>query len=502
MSSPTPDNYVGLMAPWKPIAGFAMKNVNSVHDRIEIDHSTKDGDVATTDSIGATTGFDDDAQASGTGIVITSQGQGNIAQRDGMETSGTDSTGANVIVDDDIQVSTTFSCHGRYNVGVNNPQQDDSEIEDSAIADIDDNIDADGSIGDGAQIDGADGTDTDNDAPQPIDTKCVAVSTCVANSGDHRKVVSHIFGRNKACTRDLPNDLWIFWCRKHYQRFKYRAEDAENWHTIQLGLVRNQLQTFEDWGHVRNWTIALRKTEQDALAKENKNGVTYTNYISSCWERFLVPYLGSSKSFARVREVLNVIERKFNEAEYRNRDKKLKTFPGVEFLPAVQKTKEVKKPAAKKGEIGYKKITLDQPAFNRKTRANIQFIKDMAAKKAESSPSPKRSGTGPAKDKSPDTDSASDASATKKRKTPAADIATNDTAHHKRNPLDTTAVTPTSKALPTKRTSFTTTTETPPTFTSKALPTKRRRLTRGYEKHASEGEDTTFMEEEEEKGTE
>ena len=55
---------------------------------------------------------------------------------------------------------------------------------------------------------------------------------------DHRKVVSHIFGRNKACTRKLPENLWILWCRKHYQRFKYRAEDAENWHTIQLGLVR------------------------------------------------------------------------------------------------------------------------------------------------------------------------------------------------------------------------------------------------------------------------
>ena len=43
---------------------------------------------------------------------------------------------------------------------------------------------------------------------------------------DHRKVVSHIFGRNKACTRKLPENLWRLWCRKHYQRFKYRAEDA------------------------------------------------------------------------------------------------------------------------------------------------------------------------------------------------------------------------------------------------------------------------------------
>ena len=106
-------------------------------------------------------------------------------------------------------------------------------------------------------------TDTDDDTSQHIDIKCVAVSTCVANSEDHRKVVSHIFGRNKSCTRDLPNNLWIYWCRKHYQRFKYRAEDAEKWHTRQMELVRQQLRIFENWGQVRSWTIALRKAEHD-----------------------------------------------------------------------------------------------------------------------------------------------------------------------------------------------------------------------------------------------
>lgn len=340
----------------------------------------------------------------------------------------------------------------------------------------------------------ADCTDTDNDAPQHIDTKCVAVATCVANSSDHRKVVSHIFGRNKACTRDLPNHLWIFWCRKHYQRFKYRAEDAENWHTIQLGLVRNQLQTFEDWGGIRSWTVALRKAEQDALIKEKKNGVTYTNYVSSCWERFLVPFLGPNKTFAQVREVLKVIADKFDETEYRNRDKKLKTFPGVEFLPVIQKPKEVKKPAIKKGGIGYKKITLDQPAFKRKTNVNNEIIKNMPAKKSNT---PKSSGTA-SKEVSPDTDNASDASATKKGKTSATVNATYHTAHHKRKSVDTTTVTPHSTASPTQRNSITAT-ETLPASQSKETPTKRRRLTRGYEKHGSEGEGSTFMEKEDEK---
>lgn len=250
-----------------------------------------------------------------------------------------------------------------------------------------------------------------------------------------------------------------------------------------MGLVRNQLQTFEDWGEVRSWTINLRKAEQDALIKENKNGLTYKDYI--CWERFLVPYLGVGKTYAQVREVLNVVERKFNEPEYRHRDKKLKTFPGVEFLPARQKAKEVKKPVAKKGETVYKKITLDQPAFSRKTRANTELIKEMAAKKRQtSSHTPSSSGTPSKKVKSPDTDDASDTSpSTKKHKTSATDSAANDTNHHKRKSVDTDTVTTTQP------------------FQRRSLLTKRRRLTRGYEKHGSEGEDTSFMEEAEREDT-
>lgn len=332
------------------------------------------------------------------------------------------------------------------------------------------------------QIDGAEITDTNDDAIQHIDTKCVAVSTCVANSGDHRKVVSHIFGRNKACTRDLPDDLWIFWCRKHYQRLKYRAEDAENWNNIQLGLVRTQLEMFQNWGKVRCWTISLRKAEQDALAKENKNGVTYTNHISSCWERFLIPYLGPNKTFAQIRQVLELIERKFKEAEYQTRDKKLKTFPGVEFLPIVQKAKEAKKPATKKkGEITYRKISLDQPAFRRKTLENKNIIKEMAAQqKREASVTPKCSSH-------------------------------NDTAHggRRRDSVDSSSTTTGVKlrlgsgALPTKRRSMTattnanntiiTTTATPSSSTPGARPSKRRRLTRGFERHDSDSDDGDAM---------
>ncbi len=51
----------------------------------------------------------------------------------------------------------------------------------------------------------------------------------------------------------------------------------------------------------------------------------------------------------------------------------------------VRRAKEAKKPAAKKGQVTYKKITLDQPQFKSKNRANNEYIKIMAAKKRLSS---------------------------------------------------------------------------------------------------------------------
>lgn len=341
--------------------------------------------------------------------------------------------------------------------------------------------DCDDSVSDGAQVSttikaygtvsiSSNSVQDNDDPPQSQDKKCVAVPTCLADSLDHRKVVSHIFGRNKGRTRALPDNLWIYWCRKHYQRLKYRAEDTQSWHTRQLGLVRTQLQTFEDWGQVRSWDIELRKAEKDAIAKENKNGTTYTNYISSCWERFLLNSLGENKSFAEVRQVLDLIERKFNETEYINREKKFKTFPGVEFLPNMAKAKEAKKPAVlKKGEAGYKKITLDQAAFKRKTHVNKEIIKDIAAKKSEASNSPRNSRTPSKKGKSPETDSssASDSSASKKRKTPATHNATTEDA----------------TSLPDN--------VTPPSGLSHSLFIKRRRLTRGFDKHGSDSDGTT-----------
>ncbi|KAL3477726.1 hypothetical protein BJX99DRAFT_257098 [Aspergillus californicus] len=43
-----------------------------------------------------------------------------------------------------------------------------------------------------------------------------------------RKVVSHIFGRNKKVTKRIPVWIWEYWCRRHYQRTRYRSSLCED----------------------------------------------------------------------------------------------------------------------------------------------------------------------------------------------------------------------------------------------------------------------------------
>ncbi len=175
----------------------------------------------------------------------------------------------------------------------------------------------------------------EEEASLPIDDRfCMVVPVCLEKCKDHRKIIAHIFGRNKNCTGGLPESAWVFWCRKHYQRGEYRARVNGVFHKTQLRLVREQLTKFERAHIVKDWTIALRKAQRDVIAAENKRIVAgLTVGRSRCWERFLLPHTGGNKSFAEVRAVLDIIETEFKATAFRNRDKTMKDFPGVELLP-------------------------------------------------------------------------------------------------------------------------------------------------------------------------
>lgn len=195
---------------------------------------------------------------------------------------------------------------------------------------------------------------------KPVNVLCRAMVGCVTNSRDYRKVVSHIFGRNKKSTLSIPEDVWLIWCRMHYQRYRYRAD----WHIRQLDCVRRQLDSLEDWGEIHGWEIDLRKAERGALDLENTLALGNPNQVLSCWERFLLPYLGKDKTFAHVRAVLTVIEAEFNTSAYNNRNDKDKVFPGVEFLPDIP-TSKGKKPTQKNKRVRrYQTLTLAKVKIN------------------------------------------------------------------------------------------------------------------------------------------
>ncbi|KAL2045253.1 hypothetical protein N7G274_002336 [Stereocaulon virgatum] len=191
-----------------------------------------------------------------------------------------------------------------------------------------------------------------------VDPLCKALHSgkpCATNSGNHRKVISHVFGRNKTSTQQLPEDCWILWCRMHYQRNRYRDISLGVWHKRQLEIVRDQLNAFENFNADQKWKIALRKATQDTLIAESLTQASPAmsdadmgcDGTPACWERFLAPYTGSHKTFGDIRNVLAVIEKEFNTPAFLSRDNKDKVFPGVEFL-AMSTADEDKKAIVKR----------------------------------------------------------------------------------------------------------------------------------------------------------
>ncbi|KAI4121387.1 MAG: hypothetical protein LQ338_006390 [Usnochroma carphineum] len=173
-----------------------------------------------------------------------------------------------------------------------------------------------------------------------IDPICAgeADGPCTLGSGDHRKVVSHVFGRNKRCTHQIPEECWIKYCRKHYQRQKYRC--PSDWFETQLLLVDAQITKMEAWGGITSWTIAIRKKEREMLDAENAYLAQHNSLPSGphCRERFLMPYLGSNKTFQDIRDLIDVINLECDNT--RN-----KTLPSFELLPEID---ERRNPRAKR----------------------------------------------------------------------------------------------------------------------------------------------------------
>ncbi|PWY96521.1 hypothetical protein BO94DRAFT_580360 [Aspergillus sclerotioniger CBS 115572] len=135
----------------------------------------------------------------------------------------------------------------------------------------------------------------------------------------HRKVISHIFGRNKGSTKRIPHQAWIHYCRKHYQRVRYRTSD---WALLQCNLVLESLERMEQWGEIRGFEVKARKREVERRLGRKVKGQCPV-------PRWLADELGK-KSFAEVRELVQRIR---GGIEALTRSKKGSFFPDIEILP-------------------------------------------------------------------------------------------------------------------------------------------------------------------------
>lgn len=87
----------------------------------------------------------------------------------------------------------------------------------------------------------------------------------------YRKVVSHVFGRNKAVTKLFPLGVWVHYCRKHYQRARYRADQ---WPFTQCDLLLESLSRMEHWDGVESFELILRRREQMRVGRETEGAPT------------------------------------------------------------------------------------------------------------------------------------------------------------------------------------------------------------------------------------
>lgn len=217
-----------------------------------------------------------------------------------------------------------------------------------------------------SDIDGDSDRDIDEDLGRATADKivCMLVEDCELGGKDFRKCVSHAFGRNKSCTSQIPQEHTLWACRKHYQRLRYHG--GISWGSTQIGLVEIQVGMMETWGAVREWEIRLRRSEQKKLVREDaelakgaqlgKNrgvGAVVATASSGSTLRYLVPYLGRKKTFQDIYLVIHVIRREVARRE-KTRGIEVADWPGVEFLPSIDKirwpTKAQRQKAAEKAE--------------------------------------------------------------------------------------------------------------------------------------------------------
>ncbi|KAL1968175.1 hypothetical protein VTN77DRAFT_2010 [Rasamsonia byssochlamydoides] len=185
--------------------------------------------------------------------------------------------------------------------------------------------------------------------------QCEFSRPCVTGNHNPRKCISHFFGRNKTCTRGFPDHVWVWYCRKHYQRARYRAE---SWPFEQCDIFQQTLDRMEAWGGVSSFKLTLRKREHirtpsaDTDVSVSSAHVNRTRRSTSIQSQrsssgglrnsrkgrnmsapvplWLRSEVGDNKSFDEIRNIIDRI-REHIHAEQEAHNKV--AFPDIEILP-------------------------------------------------------------------------------------------------------------------------------------------------------------------------
>lgn len=197
------------------------------------------------------------------------------------------------------------------------------------------------------------------DEPEPHVATCMYIPNCDTDS-QLRKAISHIFGRNKMCTRLIPQLVWVHYCRKHYQRSRYR--NPKEYAKLQCDLVQEQIRRIHDWseanaargvaGVVQDWGLSVRKREAKRLedAKNKKRRAPALDHEGSNDEdrelvafvpptavpQWLVDSCGKGYSTQQILDIFN----RLHSAVLQDL---IPQFPDIEILPNIIADQDIPK---------------------------------------------------------------------------------------------------------------------------------------------------------------
>lgn len=195
----------------------------------------------------------------------------------------------------------------------------------------------------------------EDDEEQPV---CMFVDDCDTGS-QLRKAISHLFGRNKTCTLKIPKMVWVYYCRKHYQRVRYR--NARTYPVTQMELVETQIERLKAWSdrnqargkgaYIKSWTLSLRKREEKRL-QGNKRGNEEEDDTTALGNghipAWIISELGDGFDTARMFAIAARLREEIENGT-------LNQVPEIEFLPDIvddESEKDTGKPARYRRQTG------------------------------------------------------------------------------------------------------------------------------------------------------